>query len=96
MKCCILLAVNRVRLGVNTKHTNIKGCFSLKGPTVPITALPSESIIVGDSGSSMIFKGGKISEHIHIFARMFNKNTTIIIWCQNFGGLIGYKNENAL
>ena len=55
------------------KHTNIKGCFSLKGPTVPITALPSESIIVGDSGSSMIFKGGKISDHIHIFTRMFNK-----------------------
>ena len=55
------------------KHTNIKGCFSLKGPTVPITALPSESIIVGDSGSSMIFKGGKISEHVAFLHQMFNK-----------------------
>ena len=54
------------------KHTNIKGCFSLKGPTVPITALPSESIIVGDSGSSMIFKGGKISGHIFLH-QMVNK-----------------------
>ena len=61
------------------KHTNIKGCFSLKGPTVPITALPSESIIVGDSGSSMIFKGGKISKRIS-FLHQCNKTKKVCFY----------------